>query len=96
MKNIKLYPDNCHMNYYKDWLFLGNDGRYDYYYMFNTNGSFIADNHMLSIVGSNEPDDYLSPSLECLSQAEKKLKNSPIPSYKTMYKMLIENKIIEG
>jgi len=90
----KLYPENSHMNYYNGWLYLGNDGKLDYYYMFNTEGNYIASNHMLSIVYSNDPSDYASPSLECLSQAEKKLFNSRIPEYKTLYLKLIELKII--
>lgn len=95
MKDLnKLYPENWHMNYYKNWLYLGNDGKCDYYYLFNTNGSFIADNHMLSIVYSNDPSDYASPSLECLSQAENKLKNSLIPQYQTLYNKLVEHNII--
>ena len=79
LNKIKLYPNNPHMNNYYGWLFLGNDGKQDYYIV-RSNFAFNASGVWLSIVYSDEPSDYGSPCYDNLIKLDK----HDIKEYATM------------
>lgn len=85
IKFDKNYPANSHINYYENWLYLGSDNHHDYYYKDNSSGSVIGSNHLLSIVCSNEPSDYLSPDINRLHVHECYLTMKGLLKYNGIY-----------
>jgi hypothetical protein len=79
LNKIKLYPNNSHQDYYRDWLFLGSDKQCDYY-MIKSQYACNSSKVWLSIVHSNEPSDYGSPCYDNLI----KLDRHVIVTYDTM------------
>lgn len=91
-EDIKLYPENSHMNFYKDWIFLGNNGLYDFY--IQPNSPLGLDIPLLSIVCSNEPSDYISPHYTSLLDNPNYYKASFLDTYYELYKRLKEKDLL--
>ena len=92
----KLFPDNTHQNNYEGWLYLGNNGKQDFYYKkskYACNKSGV----WLSIVHSNDPSDYSSPCIDNLTdQLSYYLSDKfPIKEYKTMIRLLVNRDLIK-
>lgn len=85
IKFTKNWPNNPHQNYYKNWEYLGSDDDKDYYYLNNSALDLLADKHALSIVCSNEPSDYMSPSIRYLTGLD---------CYVTLGKLLFEKGVL--
>lgn len=82
---MKLHTENSHMDYYKGWGYMGNDGERDYYISINPKGK-----KLLSIVHSNEPSDYSSPGFDMVEANPSHYYNSPCKGYKELVKRLAE------
>ena len=78
---MKLYTENSHMDFYKGWSYMGNDGERDYYISVNPKGRTL-----LAIVHSNEASDYSSPDFDMVSANPSHYYNSPCKGYREIVK----------
>jgi len=78
-----LYSENCHHDYYEGWSHMGHDGERDYYISIDEEG-----NTLLSIVHSNEPSDYSSPTFYMVVADPCHYYKSSCKGYKELIKRL--------